>query len=251
MDLRKLRDHPDSEVTQLKKWSKRLNDWINIRSILIFSFCSILCAFAFYFLWIYIHQKPKEPIKIYRAVEPSIPLGNAHEKMPANGSIQGKTDTDSSSEAPTTSPQTEGIVIEENPSTEPENETSASTTQNVSETPVSSKQGAKGAADEQARKVAERLKAKKAEVDQSLVDGDTLLDQARNTINQAVPILVNHLNSLSSEEQIKFLNQVRSQMYSASPPELQELMDNDPELEEKTWQTFLGRLQDNGFDPPN
>ena len=251
MDLRKLRDRPDSEVAQFKKWSKKLNDRINIRSILIFCICSIFCAFAFYFLWIYTHQKPKEPIKIYRAVEPSIPLGNAHEKMPANGSTQGKTDTVSSSEAPTTSPETEGIVIEKNPRTEPENETSASTTQNVSEAPVSSEQGAKGAADEEARKVAERLKAKKAEVDQMLADGDALLDQARNTVNRAVPILVNHLNSLSSEAQIKFLNQVRSQMYSASSPELQELMDNDPELEEKTWQTFLGRLRDNGFDPPN
>ena len=251
MDLRKLPDHPDSEVAHSKKWSKKLKDRINIRFIFIFCICSIFCAFAFYFFRIYTHQKPKEPIKIYRAVEPSIPRENAHEKMPANGSTQGQTDTDSSSETPTTSPQTEGIVIEENPSTEPEKETSASTTQNVSETPVSSEQGAKGAADEEARKVAEKLKAKKAEVDQSSVDGDALLDQARNTINQAVPILVNHLNSLSSEEQIKFLNQVRSQMYSASPPELQELMDNDPELEEKTWQTFLERLRDNGFDPPN
>lgn len=249
MDLRKLRDHPDSEIAQLKKWSQKLNDRINIRSILIFCICSIFCAFAFYFLWIYTHQKPKEPIKIYQAVEPSIPLGNAQEKMPANGSTQGK--TDSSSETPTTSPQTESIVIEENPSTEPESETSASTTQNVSEAPVSSKQEAKRAADEEARKVAERLKAKKAEVDQLLADGDALLDQARNTVNQAIPILVNHLNSLSSEEQIKFLNQLRRQMYSGSPPALQELMDNDPELEEKTWQTFLGRLRDNGFDPPN
>ena len=251
MDLRKLRDHPDSEVAQFKKWSKRLNDRINIRSILIFCICSIFCAFAFYFLWIYTHQKPKEPIKIYRAVEPSIPLGNAHKKIPANGSTQGKTDTDSSSETPTTSPQTEGIVIEENSSTEPKGETSASTTQNVSETPVSSEQEAKRAADEEARKVAERLKAKKAEVDQLLADGDALLDQARNTVNQAVPILANHLNTFSREEQREFLNQVRTQMLSQFPPEVLELFDNDPELEKKAWQNFLDLLHVHGFDPPD
>ena len=193
MDLRKLRDHPDSEVAQFKKWSKKWDKRINTPKFLIlFCICGIFCSFAFAFVWFCTHQKPEESIKIYKAIEPPIPRGHEREKMPANGSTEGRTDTDSSPETPTNSTQTEGILIKENLRTERENETPASTTQSKSEISTGSEQRAdkqKEAGDEEARKVAERLKAKKADVDQILAEGDAALAQARNTVNQTAPIL--------------------------------------------------------------
>ena len=95
------------------------------------------------------------------------------------------------------------------------------------------------------------LEAKKAEIDQMLREGEQLSAQAQNTVNQAAPMLVKHLNSLSREKQREFLNQVRTQMIRQFPPEVTELFDNDPELEKKAWQNFLDLLHAHGFDPPD
>lgn len=137
---------------------------------------------------------------------------------------------------------TEKSSVDELSETNFEFETSTSTTQSASESPAASEQGSekqKDAEEEKARKLLEEYKAEKAIVNQMLADGGELLIQARNTINQAMPILANHLNTLSPEKQTEFLNHVRTRIHNLSPPEVQELMDKDPDLAEKAWQTFL------------
>ena len=51
-------------------------------------------------------------------------------------------------------------------------------------------------------------------------------------------MLVDHLNTLSSEEQRVLLTQARQQMYSASPSAVQELMEADKAYDKIGWQIF-------------
>ena len=249
MDLRKLRDHPESEVSQFKKRAKQ----IKIAPILIFAGISILISLLLILIssssWI--NPKQKEPIKVFKAIEIPSQQEITREKKSAPESIEVSTDSDS--ETLTHSTSIKNTSVEEISETGLEFEIPLSTTQSESETSTGSQQGIgeQKETDEEARKVAEMLEAKKAEIDRMLREGEQLSAKAKNTMNQAAPILVKHLNSLSREKQREFLNQVRTQMISQFPPEVTELFDNDPELEKKAWQNFLDLLHTHGFDPPD
>jgi len=58
------------------------------------------------------------------------------------------------------------------------------------------------------------------------------------------------IKTLSREEQVKYLKQTRAQMYKQSIPEVQEIMDKSPEIEEQGWQMFLDMLAEHGYTPP-
>ena len=244
MDLRHLRNHPQAEVAQAKKDMKSVRPYLYILAALIFI---VSITFALQKLYV-LNQRQKAPIKVYKVVDPP----SQEERASVNTSASSRvvtTDTDSSSETRLHSTPPADTAVEENSKLRLENETPAPATHSASAAAEPDSEKQKSGADEEARKVDEMLKAKKAEVDQSLAEGDAILSQARKTMNQAAPILANHLNTLSPEEQRAFLNQVRKQMYSQSPPVVQELMDADPEVGEKAWQTFLDLLSENGYQP--
>ena len=244
MDLRKLRNHPQLEVAQVKKDMKTVRPYLYILALLIFIVSMIFGLQKLYVL----NQRQKAPIKVYKAV----PAPSQEERTRVNTSASPRvvtTETDSSSETRLHSTPPADTAVEENSKLRLENETPAPATQSASAAAEPDSERQKSAADEEARKIDEMLKAKKAEVDQALADGDAILSQARKTMNQAAPLLANHLNTLSTEGQRAFLNQIRTQMYSQSPPVVQELMDADPEVGEKAWQTFLDLLSENGYQP--
>lgn len=248
MDLRHLRNHPESELTQFKQ---RLKSFMPPPYIIVILVIIILVGLVFAVLAFHkSNQMKKEPIKVYKPVHS--PQQKASEKVPADRSTVEITDSNSIFGA-----QTDALPVENTPSedfSDTDFETPEATAQSVSEysepsEPNSDQQ--KDDTNEEARKLAEHLKVKKAEINQMLREAEQLSSQAQNTLNQAAPILVNHLNSLSSQEQSEFLNQVRTQMLSQFPPEVRELFDKNPDLEKKAWQNFLDLLQSRGFDPPD
>ena len=60
-------------------------------------------------------------------------------------------------------------------------------------------------------------------------------------------MVVNHLNTLSIEEQQAFLKQVRDQMVSLAPPEVQKLYAQDPDLADKGYELVIEKLRENGW----
>ena len=244
MDLRKLRNDQVSEVVRQKKMMRAALPYI-VTFLIITSIAGTVFGLYKYYK---LKQMQKTPIKVYKAVSPPSQKERARVNTSASPRVV-TTDTDSSSETRLPSTPPANTAVEENSKLRLENETPAPRTHRDSAAAAPDSEEQKPAADEEARKVDEMLKAKKAEVDQALAEGDALLSQARKTMNQAAPILANHLNTLSSEEQRAFLNQVRSQMYSQSPPAVQEIMDANPEAGEKAWQTFLDLLSENGYQP--
>ena len=241
MDLRKLRNHPQAEVARFKKDLKKGRPYLYVFLALIFI---VSMTFGIQKLYV-LNQRQKAPIKVYKAVPPLTQEKRASVKISASPPVL---TTDTSSQTPLHSTPAD-TAVGETSKQRLENETPAPATHTASAAADPDSEKQKSAADEEARKVDEMLKAKKAEVDQALAEGEALLSQARKTMNQAGPILANHLNTLSPEEQGAFLNQVRTQMYSQSPHGVQELMDADSEVEEKAWQTFLDILSENGYQP--
>ena len=246
MDLRKLREHSDSEVWQFKKLGKRIK---STPFFIILGIIVLISLTLLYFSWF--SPKQKEPIKVFKAIEIPRQQGIASEEKSVPQSTKVSTDTDSSSEmlmntVPTEDTNTapiEDTSDKENREKEPESE--------YSEPSEPGAAPQKDDTNEETYKLVEQFKEEKAEIEQMLREGEQLSAQAQNTLNRAAPILINHLNSLSPEKQREFLNQVRTQMLSQFPPEVRELFDNDPELEKKAWQNFLGLLRTHGFEPPD
>ena len=91
------------------------------------------------------------------------------------------------------------------------------------------------------------LEAEDAETGKLLKDGVMIQKQAIETMNQATPKIVNHLNTLSIEEQEAFLKQIKDQMVSLTPPEVQKLYAQDPDFIDKGYELFLEKLRENGW----
>jgi DNA polymerase III gamma/tau subunit len=240
MDLRKLRDYPDAKLPQFKRKLK-------ISRPFFFILCIILSLSLLTFAYLQLRERnqiQQNPLKIYKV--PEFPNLQESVKNPASERVTVKTDADLSSETFTNTLPTEKSPVENILKNNIKEEAAAA----ASTTPIDSKQSSdkqKNTADEEARKRAETLKAA---ADQTLLVGNEILQHARNTMKQTAPIIASHLNTLSQEEQIKFLKQVRTQIYSQSIPEVQELIDKSPELVEQGWQTFLDLLNEYGYTPP-
>ena len=88
-----------------------------------------------------------------------------------------------------------------------------------------------------------------AETEAALEDAALIREQAMQTIGQAIPMIVDHLNALSAEDQQDFLAEVRSQMVNLAPPEVQTLYAQNPELKDQGYTLFLEMLRENGYKP--
>lgn len=92
------------------------------------------------------------------------------------------------------------------------------------------------------------LEAIDAETERLLIEGDMIQRKAIESMNQAIPVVVDHLNSLSVEDQQTFLAEVKTQILSHTPPELQKLYAQNPELKDKGYELFLQLLRENGYE---
>ena len=82
-----------------------------------------------------------------------------------------------------------------------------------------------------------------AETDALLEEADAIIAEGMASIGQGSAIVVNHLNSLSREEQRAFLEQARRDFIRQLPN------DADPAAINTGWQMFLDVLTENGYQP--
>ncbi len=97
--------------------------------------------------------------------------------------------------------------------------------------------------DTDAAKARAEWEAQQAKLKERLAETDALSNAIKAILQQAAPILANHLNSLSQEEQVAFLEQTRKTFMSQLPP------DADSEGIETAWQAFLDFLSQHGYEP--
>jgi len=73
-------------------------------------------------------------------------------------------------------------------------------------------------------------------------------------MREAMPMVADHLNTLSTEEQIEMLEQVKTTMLSQAlqfPPELQEALEEyEYNVVEEGWRMYLEMLAEAGYTPP-
>ncbi len=88
------------------------------------------------------------------------------------------------------------------------------------------------------------LQKRLAETDALLEEAYSVIEDGKASLHQAGIPLANHLNSLSIEQQVTFLEQTRTQFRSQLPKEA------DPVAIEKGWQMYLDMLAEAGYTPP-
>lgn len=97
-----------------------------------------------------------------------------------------------------------------------------------------------------------------AETERLMREAEAIQNQAMETMNTVIPTIVNHLNTLSGEEQTDFFDQVKSQLdrtmsqiVSQLSPQMQgdfeRFYDQHPELANQGYELFLKKLKENGF----
>lgn len=113
-----------------------------------------------------------------------------------------------------------------------------------------SREESEGTKDDGAAKARAEWEAQQAKLKERLAETDALLNESKaiveegiTSLQQAGPILANHLNSLSPEEQVAFLEQTRKTFMSQLPPNA------DSDGIETAWQTFLDLLTQHGYEP--
>ena len=91
---------------------------------------------------------------------------------------------------------------------------------------------------------------RKAEINETIEIGKEALEEASDMLDQVIPPLANHLNTLSIEEQRTFLKQMETMMYSQMPPESQDLFKEHPEYIDEGWKQILDKLAEHGYEAP-
>ena len=94
------------------------------------------------------------------------------------------------------------------------------------------------------------VKAEMEAARKTLAGGEALLERAQQSLDASIPIILEHLNSLSPQEQREFLDQVRNSLRSQLTPEVAALVDENPEILEQAWEEYFGMLIEAGYQPP-
>ena len=104
----------------------------------------------------------------------------------------------------------------------------------------------------QSKEEQEASKKLKAEAEAALELAKQTQKESLELMREAMPIIVNHLNALSPDEQRELLQQTKTAMVdqiSQFPPELQPLI-GDFNILEEGWKMYLGMLAEYGYTPP-
>ncbi len=191
---------------------------------------------------IYEHQRDKalraEPVKIYKTT----PWVNKTTTKETNGVVETPADLDATksfidpNETRTPSESETPIVSE---SSLPRREDDLTDAPEKSE---SSEDAEKAKADQSERQAA--LKKRFAETDALLEEGRKVVADGKASFHQAGTLLANHLNSLSREDQVAFLEETRKALMDKIPS------DADTETIEKGWKRYLDMLSDSGYVVP-
>ena len=75
--------------------------------------------------------------------------------------------------------------------------------------------------------------------------------EAEDMLSHSIPLLVEHLNTRSTEEQWGFLSELKSTMTSYFPAQLKRAADKDPRIAERGWDFFIEQMHKHRFEPPD
>ena len=186
-----------------------------------------------------------EPAKIYKAVEPLKP-----KDQPSNIRETTTSTHVHEEDASVTSP----ISDMENKDTDlnPAQSNLSENTKVDRDTPTSQenkKHKHEEAVSKEAREASKKLLA---EAEKALEEAKQIQKEGLEMIRETMPIVANHLNTLSTEEQIETLRQLKTTMLNQTsqfPPELQSLIEEHNVIEEG-WKMYLDMLAEAGYTPP-
>ena len=96
----------------------------------------------------------------------------------------------------------------------------------------------------------EEAAADAAAADSARAASEELNRQAEQTADLAIAALVEHLNTLSPEEQRKFLSELRAGLMDQLPPESEEILAETPDFVERMWEKYLEKFAEQGYQLP-
>ncbi len=201
--------------------------------------------------WYLGHHRPAQealktkPVKIYKTVEPP------PQKLPMSPTTSTTTPThaheaDTSVTPPI--PDTENT----NASSNPEQSDLSENTEVSGDTPIPQENEEHKHEDAVSKEEREASKKLLAEAERALESAKQIQKEGLEMMREAMPIVANHLNTLSTEEQIEMLKQLKTTMLSQTsqfPPELQSLIEDHNVIEEG-WKMYLDMLAEAGYTPP-
>ncbi|RKU29608.1 hypothetical protein C6497_05580 [Candidatus Poribacteria bacterium] len=206
-------------------------------SICLTVFISILIGFSF---WYFVHLPAQkilnaEPVKKYNTVTPLKPK-NQSSKTP--GTI-------------TSHSHQEDILEADAPSDQKQSNLRENTDQSR-DTSVSEKKEEVEHKHLQSKEEQEASKKLKAEAEAVLELAKQSQKESLELMREAMPIVVNHLNTLSQDEQRELLQQTKTTManqISQYPSELQPFIE-EFNIVEEGWRMYLDMLAEYGYTPP-
>lgn len=232
--------------TKMSKMSKIL---LNNRTF--YTGISLLILLGFGIGWFYFgHRRTQEilnakPIKIYKAVDPL-----KTQTQPSN-TREVLTSTHVHEQGTSLTPP---ISDMENTDTNSNSEQSdlLKNTKEVRDTPTFQENEEHEHEDAVSKEEREASKKLLAEAEKALEEAKHIQKEGLEMMREAMPIVANHLNTLSKEEQIEMLKQLKTTMLSQTsqfPPELQSLIEEHNVIEEG-WKIYLDMLAEAGYTIP-
>ena len=100
------------------------------------------------------------------------------------------------------------------------------------------------------QEAAEEAAADAAAADSARAASEELNRQAEQTADLAIAALVEHLNTLSPEEQRNFLSELRAGLIDQLPPESEEILAETPDFVERMWEKYLEKFAEQGYQLP-
>ena len=100
------------------------------------------------------------------------------------------------------------------------------------------------------QEAAEEAAADSAAAESTRAASEELNRQAEQTADLAIAALVEHLNTLSPEEQRKFLSELRAGLIDQLPPESEEILAETPDFVERMWEKYLEKFAEQGYQLP-
>ena len=201
--------------------------------------------------WFFAHHRPTqeilnaEPVKIYKAVEPLKPKdqpSNTHETTTSTHVHE--------EDASVTSPVSDMENTDANLNLEQSG--LSDNAKRSKGTSVSEKKAEAEHEHTQSKEEQEASKKLIAEAEKALEEAKQIQKEGLEMIRETMPIVANHLNTLSTNEQIEMLSQLKTTMLSQVsqfPPELQSLIEEHNVVEEG-WKMYLDMLAEAGYTPP-
>ncbi len=234
-----------------KEYEKEIEMLKSNRAFTVFLLAIIILGVGIGFSWYFGHHRPAqemlntEPVKIYKAVEPLKPNDQPSNTHEATTSVHSHEETTSPTPLVSDMENTDANLNLEQ--SDLSNNTKRSEDLTVSERKEEAEH-------KHTQSKAEQEASKKliAEAEIALENAKQIQKEGIEMMRKAMPIVANHLNTLSTEEQIEMLRQLKTTMSSQVlqfPPEFQSLIEENNVVEEG-WQMYLDMLTKAGYTPP-